>query len=518
MASTTAASAARTRWAGLAVLALPCLVYAMDLTALTAAVPQLTADLRPTATQLLWINDGYGFLLAGSLLLMGNLGDRIGRRRLLLIGAAAFGALSVVASAARSPEQLIAARCLLGVAGATVAPSTLALIGTLFTDPRQRTTAVAVWITSFSAGGALGPVVAGALLGRFWWGSVLLPAVPVMALLLLTGRALLPEARDPSAGPLDLVGAALSVGAVLSLVAGLKAAVLGGSWERAAVLLLAGVTIAAGFLRRQRGRRDPLLDLGLFRLPALAAALLSYALSMLALAGMFLFTVQYLQLVLGLRPLVAGVWSALDAVALVVCSLATPPAARRIRPGLLVPCGLALAAAGMLVVARAGTGSQPWVIALGNVVAGVGLAPVITLANDLVITAAPPRRSAAAAALSETGAELGGALGIALLGALGSAVYRARVAGPGMAAGARDTLGGALAEAGRLSPGAGAALTRSADAAFTGGLHAVAVLSALLLLAGAAITAVMLRVRPNPDRPPATEPPATEPVPVLSCC
>ncbi|HZA25693.1 MAG TPA: MFS transporter, partial [Dehalococcoidia bacterium] len=194
--------ATRREWIGLGVLAIACVLYAMDLTVLHLAVPSLSADLQPSSVQLLWIIDVYGFLVGGSLITMGTLGDRIGRRKLLLIGAAAFGVASVMAAFSTSAEMLIAARALMGVAGATLAPSTLSLIFSMFRDPRQRSVAIGVWISGFSAGAAIGPVVGGVLLEFFWWGSVFLLALPVMALLLALGPRVLPEFRDPQAGRL----------------------------------------------------------------------------------------------------------------------------------------------------------------------------------------------------------------------------------------------------------------------------------------------------------------------------
>ena len=214
--------AGRREWIGLAVLALACLLYAMDLTVLHLAVPSLSAELQPSSAELLWITDIYGFMVAGFLVTMGTLGDRIGRRRLLLLGAAAFGVLSILAALSTSAGQLIAARALLGIAGATLAPSTLSLIFSMFPDPRQRQVAIGIWITAFSAGGAIGPVLGGVLLEYFWWGSVFLLALPVMALLLVLGPRVLPEYRDPGAGRLDLVSAAMSLVAVLAVVFGLK--------------------------------------------------------------------------------------------------------------------------------------------------------------------------------------------------------------------------------------------------------------------------------------------------------
>ena len=265
--------AGRREWIGLAVLTLPCLLYAMDLTVLNLAIPHLSADLRLSSTQLLWIVDIYGFMAAGALITMGTLGDRIGRRRLLLIGAAAFGVTSLLAAWSTSAAMLIAARALLGLAGATVAPSTLSLIRNMFDDPRQRTVAISVWITSFSVGGAIGPLLGGILLEWFWWGSVFLLAVPVMALLLVLGPLLLPEFRDPQAGRLDLVSAALSVAAVLAVIYGLKQLARGGlSWPPA-LSIVVGLAAGAVFVRRQHRRADPLLDLRLFRSAAFTTAL-----------------------------------------------------------------------------------------------------------------------------------------------------------------------------------------------------------------------------------------------------
>jgi DHA2 family multidrug resistance protein-like MFS transporter len=293
----------------LAVLALPCLVYAMDLTVLNLALPKLSEDLQPSSAQLLWIVDIYGFLVAGLLVTMGTLGDHIGRRRLLLAGAAAFAVASVLAAWSTSAGMLIAARALLGMAGATLAPSTLSLIRNMFADPRQRTVAVSVWITSFAVGGAVGPLVGGVLLEWFWWGSVFLVAVPVMALLLVLGPRLLPEFRDPAAGRLDLASAALSLAAVLAAIYGLKQLAQDGPGWLAVGCMLAGLLVGVGFVRRQRRLADPLIDVRLLGNRAFSAALTTNLLSFFVGFGALLFTAQYLQLVLGLSPLEAGLWS-----------------------------------------------------------------------------------------------------------------------------------------------------------------------------------------------------------------
>ncbi len=498
------ARAGRREWAGLGVLALPCVLYAMDLTVLNLAVPAISRSLRPSGVELLWVVDIYGFVLAGSLLTMGSLGDRIGRRRLLLYGAAGFAGASVLAAYSASPAMLIAARALLGVAGATLAPSTLALIRGLFPDPDQRRIAVGVWISSFSAGGAAGPLIGGLLLEWFWWGSVFLLAVPVMALLLVLGPRLLPESRDPQPGRLDLPSAALSLAAVLALIYGLKqlAAGTGPAWAPA-LAIAAGLAAGAAFVRRQHGRADPLLDLRLFRRPGFTAALGTNVVSFFTGFGALLFTSQYLQLELGLSPLAAGLWMLPSAAGSIAGSLLTPMLARRARPPFVMAAGLGLAAAGFGLLTQLGTG-RPAGLALlvaGSVVFAVALAPVDTLATDLAVAAVPEERAGAATAITETSAEIGGALGIAVLGVAGTAVYRSRIAGsvppggPGHAA--RDTLGGAVAAAGHLPGPAGAALAAAARQAFGAGLHVVFAISAGIALGAAAAALALLRKSPQ---------------------
>jgi DHA2 family multidrug resistance protein-like MFS transporter len=329
--------------------------------------------------------DIYGFIVAGSLVTMGTLGDRIGRRRLLLLGAMAFGAASVLAAYATSPGLLIGARALLGVAGATLAPSTLSLIRNMFADPRQRTVAISVWVTSFSAGGAIGPLLGGVLLEWFWWGSVFLLAVPVMALLLVLGPVLLPEYRDPNAGRLDLRSAGMSLAGVLLVIWGLKQLVQDGLGWPPALSMVAGLAVGVVFLRRQRTLTDPLLDLRLFRSPAFSASLATYLLAILVVFGAFLFIAQYLQLVLGFGPLRAGLWMLPEAVGFVVGSLAAPLLVRRARPGLVMAGGMALAAVGLGLLTQVESGSGLAVLVAGSVVLSLGLAPVVTLATDLIV-------------------------------------------------------------------------------------------------------------------------------------
>jgi MFS transporter, DHA2 family, multidrug resistance protein len=492
--------AGRREWIGLAVIALPCLLYSMDLTVLELAVPKLSADLKPTSSQLLWIMDIYGFLLAGCLITMGTLGDRIGRRRLLLIGAAAFGVASVLAAFSRSAEMLIATRALLGIAGATLAPSTLSLIRNMFLDSDQRTFAIGVWATSFSAGAAIGPLAGGFLLEHFWWGSVFLLAVPVMALLLVLGPLLLPEFRDPQAGRLDLTSAALSLAAVLAVIYGLKQVAQDGLDWLPVLSVAAGVAAGAAFARRQRELADPLIDLGLFRAPAFSASLAAFMLSIFVIAGIFLFLAQYLQLVLGLSPLQAGLWTVPSAGGLIAGSMLAPLIVRRVRPAFVMAGGLALSAVGFGMLIQVNAASGLAILVIGSVVFSLGVAPVGTLASDIIVGSAPPERAGAASGISETSAELGGALGIAVLGSVGTAVYRSEVTGavpadvpPAAAEAARDTLGGAVAAAEELPDPLGAELLDAAREAFTQALQLTAITSAAIVVGVAILAAVVLR-------------------------
>jgi MFS transporter, DHA2 family, multidrug resistance protein len=490
------ARSGRREWAGLAVLALLMLLVSMDLTVLHLVVPSLSADLRPSSSQLLWIADIYGFMIAGCLITMGTLGDRVGRRRLLLIGAAAFGLASVLAAFSTSAEILIAARALLGIAGATLAPSTLALIRNMFHDAAQRTVAISIWFTSFLAGAALGPLVGGALLEFFWWGSAFLIGVPVMVLLLVTGPILLPEYRDRHAGRMDLPSAVLALGAVLGLIYGLKEIAADGPAVIPALAVVAGLVAGVAFARRQHSLADPLIDLRLFGTRTFSISLGALTLGAVAIGGMSYLAAQYLQLVLGLSPLQAGLWMLPPSGVGIVAMLLAPLLARRVRPGFVMAAGLTLAAVGFAVVSQAGGASGLPVVVIGLMIVFAGLMPVSALGVDVVLAAAPPERAGAASAISETAQELGLALGIALLGTIGVAVYRGQMldvvpagVAPEVAEAARDTLGGATGVAEQLPPG----LLVTAGEAFTDGLQRAAAMSAVALAGMAVVAAIVLR-------------------------
>jgi DHA2 family multidrug resistance protein-like MFS transporter len=495
--------AGRREWIGLWVLTLACLLYVMDLTVLHLAVPAISADLQPSSTQLLWIIDIYGFMVAGSLITMGTLGDRIGRRRLLMIGAAGFGAVSLLAAFSPTAETLILSRALLGVAGATLAPSTLSLIFHMFPDPGERAKAIGVWIGAFSAGAAIGPVLGGVLLELFWWGSAFLLALPVMALLLVVGPRVLPEYRNPDAGRLDLLSAALSVAAVLAVIYGMKQIAQDGLDWPPALSILGGLGIGVAFVARQRALADPMIDMGLFKITAFRAALATNFLAVFVAVGYFLFVAQYLQLVVGLSPLQAGLWSLPSALGFIIGSQLAPRALHNVRPAWVIGGGLALAAIGLGLLTQVGVSAGLAPLVTGSVIISLGLAPVFGLTTELIVGAAPPEQAGAASGISEAGAELGGALGIAAMGSIGVAIYHSQLTDqlpPGLPAevvtAARDTLGSAVAVAAQLPTQLGSAVVQAARDAFVAGLQLSSVIAAVVAVGVAIMALVTLRDRP----------------------
>ncbi|KAA2262568.1 MFS transporter [Solihabitans fulvus] len=488
----------RSRWIALGTLVLAVLLIAVDATVLGLAIPSLTEDLRPTSTQLLWIGDSYSFVLAGLLVTMGTLGDRIGRKRLLLIGAAAFGLMSVLAAYATSPVMLIAARGLLGVAGATLMPSTLSIIRNLFTDDRERTLAIGVWGAMASAGAAVGPVVGGLLLEHFWWGSVFLINVPVMVLLIAVGAVTLPESRDPSPGPWDLASAALSLVGVVSLVYAVKELAAGAGWPTVLAGLVVGVAALTWFVRRQLRLPVPLVDVRLFADRAFTGAVLAQLLAILGLSALAFFMSQFLQLVQGLRPLEAGVRELPATAGAVLFGLVAGAVARRWSPRATVTAGLAAIGVAMAAVLglRTGIGFLP--VGLGMFVVGAGAGLALTVTADIVLSSAPKEKAGAASAVSETSYELGAALGIALLGSIITGYYRGAVTLPAgvpedVASAARDSLGGAVTSAGGLPAEVTEAVLSAARDTFVDGMRLGSAVGAVLLLAAAGTAWVLLR-------------------------
>ncbi|MCX5344720.1 MFS transporter [Streptomyces atratus] len=485
------------RWIALAVLVLAVLLVAVDATVLGLATPFLTEDLKPSGTQLLWIGDVYSFVIAGLLVSMGSLGDRIGRKKLLLTGAVAFGAVSVLNAYASTPEMMILARALLGVAGATLMPSTLALIRNLFHDPRERSLAIGIWGAMASAGAAVGPVVGGFLLEHFWWGSVFLINLPVMAVLVAVGIKMIPESKNPAPGPWDLVSVALSFIGMIGVVYAVKElAADGASWE-VAVTGIGGLAALCWFVRRQLTLPAPLLDMRLFHHRGFSGAVLADLLTILGLSGLVFFLSQFLQLVQGRGPLEAGLAELPAAVGAVTAGLIAGLAARRysvrsVVSGGLGAIGLALAAVTLIHKETA----YPLIGAVLLVV-GVGAGFAFTVTSDVILSSVPKEQAGSAGAVSETAYELGAALGIALLGSIVTGVYQDFATPRGVpsanAAAAHESLGGAVEAAHGLPAQQASALVSAAQESFVDGLRLAAGVGAAVLLATAVAAWFLLR-------------------------
>lgn len=477
-----AGTATRRQWIGLAVLCLATLLVSLDLFVMLLAVPAVTAALGATGSEQLWILDVYGFMVAGLMITMGNLGDRIGRRRLLLAAAALFGVASVVAAYSTSPEMLIGARALLGIAGAAIAPCTLSLISTLFPDARQRASALGVWAGCFTVGAIVGPVLGGVLLDHFWWGSAFLIGVPAMAVLLAVGPFLLPEFRDEKAGRLDMVSVVLSLAAILPAVHGLKQLASHGVSATAVAGLVVGAGFGVLFVRRQRRLADPLVDVRLFTRRTFAVTLGSMMTYSMLSGGVMVFVAQYFQLVQGMTPLTAGIALVPGMVTSTVAFQLAPRLARRIRPGVLIPGGIAFTVVGMALMSQA---ESTAVLVVAFAVECIGAAPLVTLGTNLVIGSVPPEKAGAAGALTQTSNEFGYSLGIAVLGSVVAATYRSQMDGQG---------GSSLAEA-------PTAVLDAARDAFTDGLHAAAGITAVALTVISILLARTLRSVPALDQP-----------------
>ncbi|MCC5970859.1 MAG: MFS transporter [Pararhodobacter sp.] len=490
------APASTRTWLGLAVLALPTALLGLDVTLLYLALPALAADLQPTSTQALWIMDAYGFMIAGFLITMGSLGDRIGRRKLLMIGAVAFAGASVLAAFSTSAEMLILARAALGVAGATLMPSTLALISNMFHVPAQRALAIGVWATMFALGMAAGPLVGGLLLEQFWWGSAFLVALPIVAVLLVAGPVLLPEYRDPSGGRLDLISALLSLLAILPGIYALKEAAKYGIDLSSALAFAASAVLAVIFVRRQLTLPHPLLDVRLFSNRAFTVALVILLFGLVSVGGIMLLVTQYLQLVAGFSPLVAGIWMGPPALMMFIAGIAAPLMARKVQPGIVVGGALALSALGYLLLSALAPTSGIAPLITGFSLAYLGLGTIAALGTDLVVSTAPPARAGSASAMSEMVQELGIALGVATLGSLTTFIYRREMfdALPsGLRVAEADAVTDSLARAYAVQATLPDGLFVAAQSAFVTGLNGAAMVAALIAASLAALSVLALR-------------------------
>ncbi|MER6288343.1 MFS transporter [Streptomyces sviceus] len=507
------AGAGANRWVVLVVLCVSLLLVALDATVLHVAVPAVTEDLKPGAIELLWIVDVYPLVCASLLILFGTLGDRVGRRRVLLLGYGLFGVASGVAAVADTAQVLILARALLGVGGAMIMPATLSILRQVFPDRRERALAIGIWSAVAAVGAAVGPLLGGFLLEHFWWGSVFLVNIPLMLVSLPVGRMLLPESKGTGEGPWDVVGALTAAAGLFALVLGVKR--LGGGDLDAftAIPLVLGAALLVLFVRRQRRRTHPLVDLRMFARPAFSTSVGCIVLAMLALVGLELIAAQYLQLVLGLSPLETGLRLLPLTIAAMAAGLAGARLLRRFGPRLMVSAGFCLTALAVLLLTAMGDADNTGLLVFGFVLLGFGLETTLFGAYESMLSEAPPEQAGGAAAIGETSYQLGAGIGIALLGSVMNAAYTpglSRVPGVPEAASrsAGHSLGEAYEVAGRLGGPAGVALRRAAQDSFVHGLHVTLLVSAGLLLLGAVMALRLPRTMQCGEAPAAVGLPA----------
>jgi DHA2 family multidrug resistance protein-like MFS transporter len=483
----------------LAVLALPTLLVAIDISVLAVALPTMGRELHASATELLWMTDAYNFMVAGAMLTTGAIADRIGRRRMILVCAAIFAIASAVGAFATTPELVIAARGVMGLAGSAILPASMALLGGLFPDEKSRIQAMGAMMTVFLGGMAIAPLVGGLLLDHFWWGSVFLMGVPVMALTIAVVPRLIPESRADAPAPLDLSSAALSVAAVLSLVFALKRAVNSGFDSAVLVALVAGVVLGTGFLRRQATLAHPLMDLGLLARPRVRRTLAALFLTALLMGGTSLFFNLYLQEVQGLSPLHAAWWMLPQMVSMIAAANLGPWLNRRLPQRTVVVSMMSVMAAGFVLyaVAPASAAGRP-IVAIGASLATFGIGAAFPMLMDGVMSAAPAERAASSASLAQLSNELGIALGLSVLGSLGTVVYRLRLGLPGSTA-EQSVIDGV--REGQHDP----ALLASVKGSFTDAFHVAGLVGVVLMGVVLVLAARATREPPAPAQVSETE-------------
>lgn len=484
-------------WCALAVLMIPVLLTSVDNTVLSFALPQVSTALKPSGTQMLWLVDIYPLMLAGLLLAMGSLGDRLGRRRLLVIGAVGFGIASVCAAYSPSASTLIASRALLGVFGATLMPSTLSLIRNIFADRNDRRLAIATWAAMFSGGAALGPIVGGWLLEHYWWGSVFLINVPLIVIFLALAFVFLPESKDPNPGRIDVFSIVLTLTAMLPITFGIKQLAEHGVNDLAVASFAVGITSVVAFVRRQERLASPMLDLSLFSNRVFNGAIVSNLLSLMGFAGFVFFAAQFLQLVVGMSPLSAAMVLLPGLVVTVLGGFLAVRLVRVIPAYKLVSASFVMSALGYAIASFAGTPGM-WSIMIAFAVLGLGIGLAETLTNDIMLTSVPPHKAGAASAISETAYEIGAVLGTAVLGSVLTMTYRSNLSVPAAAKWGDNqsefqTLGGTLETAARYPNFVGEDLVRSAQAAFDLGIQRSSALAIVIALAAAVLSFRTLR-------------------------
>lgn len=470
--STGVRQADRRSWMGLLVVLGPVLLVAMDGSVLFLAIPKITTALRPTPDETLWILDIYGFIVGSLLITFGNVGDRFGRLKLLLIGTCVFGAGSLGAAFAPNAGALVGFRALMALGGATLLPSGLAVLSELFENPAQRARAIGIFAATFAAGFAVGPIAGGLLLESFWWGSVFLINIPVAILFIILAPVVLREVHGSRPGRIDIASVVMSASGLLLSIYGIKHAAAYGFSITSSVSFIVGVVVFALFLHRQRRIANPLLEVTLFRERVFTVAILTGLLSLVVWSAAAYLNSTYLQSVLGLPVFTAALCAVPGALVLTVSSVLTPRLVELIgKRHALIVCHFSMALGVLCLLLTSTTSGTVYYIA-STIVAGIGFGISFSLVADTAVGAVPESRAGAAGAIAETSNEIGNALGIALLGSLVTVVFRFAYAGD------EGSLGEAIS-----GSAIGAETLNQAKRAFLQGFHVAAIVSGVMCVA-----------------------------------
>jgi EmrB/QacA subfamily drug resistance transporter len=497
------------RWWALAVLCMTLLVITLDNTILNVAIPALVKDLEASTSQLQWIIDGYTLVFAGLLLTMGSIGDRFGRKGALMVGLAIFGTGSMLSGLATSANMLMITRASMGIGGALIMPATLSLLTNIFHDPRERGRAIGMWAAVAGASGALGPVIGGLLLKHFSWGAIFFVNVPIIIVAIFAGWRLLPSSRDPDAPRLDLIGAGLSIaGLVAVLWAIIEAPARGWGDSMVVATLLGGLLVLAAFVTWELRSSHPMLDVRFFKNRRFTAANIAITLVFFAMFGQMFLGTQYLQTVLGFSALEAGVRMLPMAIVMVALAPVAPRLVEHVGTKLVVGTGLLIVTGGLLVVATVPvTNGYPHLL-IGFCLVSTGMALTMAPATESIMGSLPPSKAGVGSAMNDTTRQMGGALGVAVLGSIFATVFRPGLAKGAVEAGltpsqlarAKDSLGGALEVAGELPARAAAQLSAVAKTEFVNGLQAAVLVAAGVVVVAAIVVFAFLPARAHDAR------------------
>lgn len=497
--------AGRKEWTALGVLMLALLLVSMDMSVVYFAVPNITEQLSPTATEQLWMFDAYSFVLASLYITMGSIGDRIGRRKLLMVGALVFGVGSIIAAYSQSSEMLIFARIFQAVGGATLEPTAMALLRVMFRDPKERTKAVAIFVGTLGMGVTAGPVLSGLLLAHFWWGSIFLINVPFMVMLLISAPMLLPESKVSRIGKFDVLGSLLTIVGLFPLIYGIKEIAANGADSLRLACIGVGVASLIAFAIRQRASDHPMLDMALLRRRAVSGAVITKLIGSFALIGFTVFTAQYLQSVQDRTPLNAALWSLVPSVGVAVIQPTTVAFLEKgVRRSSVTAGCFAMALGGFAIMTQLDAGSPLWLMLVAMSLQAGGLVSVLGQCTDMLVANVSEEEAGSGTAVLETGSLLGGSLGMALLGSVGAYVYGNDVKDK-LPSGlpkdaystAPDTLGGAIVTAQKLPGESGRSVLHVARDAFTHGLNLAAVVAGAVVVLGMLFVTAALRKVPN---------------------